>query len=209
LIAPPWPVTVGRKSSQLHAEQEECRTFHYSPVARPEFGNAGCRPTDTLRRIKYDHLHLIEYLILPGFTLANTNIAIDLSWEQLLGNLIAIGILAGLLVGKPLGIMLFSVAAVTMGACRLQVDLTWKHIFGAGLLGGIGFTMSIFIASLAFAADASLINTSKLAIMLASLLAGSLGCIWLKMLSKSETEPSMPKRQTRSTRRTMATLRLL
>ena len=67
---------------------------------------------------------------------------------------------------------------------RLPNDLTWRHIFGAGLLGGIGFTMSIFITNLAFAEQAAIINASKMAILVASLAAGTLGYGWLRLCSR-------------------------
>ena len=88
----------------------------------------------------------------------------------------------GLVVGKPIGITLLSFAAVAAGVCRLPLDLNWKHIFGAGLLGGIGFTMSIFITTLAFTGQPGNINASKIAILLASLTAGTIGFVWLKLL---------------------------
>lgn len=89
------------------------------------------------------------------------------------------GILAGLLLGKPVGITLFVFIAVFLGVCRLPLDMNWKHVFGAGLLGGIGFTMSIFITNLAFTGEPDLINASKIAILLASVTAGSIGFLWL------------------------------
>jgi NhaA family Na+:H+ antiporter len=100
--------------------------------------------------------------------------------------------MSGLVIGKPLGITLLSFLAVAIGACRLPLDLNWKHIFGAGLLGGIGFTMSIFITNLAFTGNAAEINGSKMAILLASLVAGVAGYLWLKLFGKhldSDVDP--------------------
>lgn len=74
--------------------------------------------------------------------------------------------------------------AVYIGICRLPLDLNWKHVFGAGILGGICFTMSIFITNLAFAGEANIINASKMAILLASLTAGTVGFLWLKLLGQ-------------------------
>jgi Na+:H+ antiporter, NhaA family len=96
--------------------------------------------------------------------------------------------MAGLVFGKPLGITLVVFIAVWLGVCRLPIDLKWRHVFGAGLLGGIGFTMSIFITSLAFAGEAAAINASKMAILLASLTAGTFGFVWLKLLA----QPAVP-----------------
>jgi len=73
-----------------------------------------------------------------------------------------------------------------MGICSLPMGLKWKHIIGAGMLGGIGFTMSIFITLLAFN-NASVVNTSKLAILIASLISGIIGWIWLKITLKKST----------------------
>ena len=101
---------------------------------------------------------------------------------QNLSNSNEAGILGGLVVGKPIGITLLSFVAVSIGICRLPLDLNWKHIFGAGLLSGIGFTMSIFITNLAFVGKTAAINDSKMAILLASLIAGTIGFLWLKFL---------------------------
>jgi NhaA family Na+:H+ antiporter len=124
----------------------------------------------------------VAFIILPIFALANTGIVVSSEWSQDLLSANSVGIIAGLLLGKPLGITLLSFAAVAAGVCRLPSDLKWPHIFGAGLLGGIGFTMSIFITNLAFTGDADTINASKMAILVASLTAGVLGFVWLKFL---------------------------
>ena len=92
----------------------------------------------------------------------------------------------GLVVGKPLGIFIVTFLAVTFGICTLPKNLNWKSIFGVGLLGGIGFTMSIFITLLAFE-DQNIINNSKLVILLASLTAGLLGFFTLKLSLKPFT----------------------
>ncbi|MDQ3711618.1 MAG: Na+/H+ antiporter NhaA [Acidobacteriota bacterium] len=128
----------------------------------------------------------VAFVILPLFALCNTGIVIGSDWFQGLGASNSSGIILGLLVGKPLGITLLSFFAVSTGICRLPLDLNWKHIFGAGILGGIGFTMSIFITNLAFTGESILINASKMAILLASLTAGTIGFLWLKLLGKPE-----------------------
>jgi NhaA family Na+:H+ antiporter len=135
-------------------------------------------PSHRLEHILYKP---VAFLILPIFALANTGIVISSGWMQGLASANSIGIISGLVVGKPLGITLFAGLAVAIGICRLPSDLGWKHVFGAGLLGGIGFTMSIFITNLAFTGDAAAITASKMAILLASVVAGSIGFIWLKL----------------------------
>lgn len=123
----------------------------------------------------------VTFLILPIFALANTGIVIGAGWATELLSANSLGIITGLVVGKPVGIVLFSFAAVALGLCRLPLDLSWRHVLGAGLLGGIGFTMSIFITNLAFEGAPEVINASKMAILLASLVAGVAGFVWLKL----------------------------
>lgn len=123
----------------------------------------------------------VTFIILPLFALANTGITIGAEWAKELATNNSLGIMLGLVAGKLVGVFLFSFAAVSLGLCRLPLDLAWRHIVGAGLLGGIGFTMSIFITNLAFTGQAELINASKMAILIASIVAGLLGFIWLKL----------------------------
>jgi NhaA family Na+:H+ antiporter len=127
----------------------------------------------------------VAFLILPVFALANAGILMGANWADDLNTSNSLGIFAGLVIGKPLGISLFVFLAVAIGICKLPSDMNWKHVVGAGLLGGIGFTMSIFITNLAFTGEAELINASKIAIFLASLLAGTLGFFWLRLLGNS------------------------
>jgi NhaA family Na+:H+ antiporter len=126
----------------------------------------------------------VAFLILPIFALANTGIIIGSGWAQELTSTNSLGILAGLVIGKPLGITLLSFLAVAIGICKLPLDLNWRHVSGASLLGGIGFTMSIFITNLAFTGQPEVISASKMAILLGSLTAGIIGFIWLKIFGK-------------------------
>ena len=132
----------------------------------------------------------VAFLILPLFALANTAIAVGGQWMQELASSNSLGIMLGLLLGKPLGVSLICYLAVAVGLCRLPADLTWRHIVGAGLLGGIGFTMSIFISNLAFAGAAPVIDASKIAVLLASTLAGLLGFFWLRAIPQSISQAS-------------------
>jgi len=127
----------------------------------------------------------VAFIILPIFALANTGIIIGSNWAQELTSANSLGIMGGLILGKPVGIALLSFIAVVMGICKLPTGLNWKHIFGAGLLGGIGFTMSIFITNLAFTGNANEITASKIAVLLASLIAGVFGYLWLRFLSNN------------------------
>jgi NhaA family Na+:H+ antiporter len=126
------------------------------------------------------------------FAVANTCIAIDSNWSEGLSHSNSIGILLGLVVGKPLGIFLFSFIGVSLGLCALPKDLKWTSIIGAGMLGGIGFTMSIFITLLAFKNDGEeVITYSKIAILIASFIAGTLGFLWLKFILKNPVKKTL------------------
>jgi len=121
----------------------------------------------------------VAFIILPLFALANTAVMINADWQQSLTEPIGAGILGGLIAGKPIGIMVISFIAVKLGICNLPSDIGWKHILGAGLLAGIGFTMSIFITLLAFDNDV-FINNAKFLILIASFVSGLLGFLWLQ-----------------------------
>jgi Na+:H+ antiporter, NhaA family len=122
----------------------------------------------------------VAFIILPLFAIANTCIPVAGNFLGGLSQRYTLGIISGLVIGKPLGIWLFSFMAVGLGLCKLPDGLNWKRITGAGFLGGIGFTMSIFITLMAFE-DAYIINTSKFAILMASVIAGITGYIILKL----------------------------
>ncbi len=125
----------------------------------------------------------VAFFILPLFAIANTGVSLGGNWQSGLAQTYSLGIIAGLVFGKPLGIFLFSFIAAGLGFCLLPTDLKWKNIIGAGFLGGIGFTMSIFITLLAFS-DADVINNSKIAILIASFIAGIIGFLWLRFTLK-------------------------
>ena len=127
----------------------------------------------------------VAFIILPVFALANTAIILNSDVGETLSQNYSIGIALGLIVGKPLGIFLLTFIAVSMGFCKLPDDLSWKSIIGVGFLGGIGFTMSIFITLLAFDND-DIINKAKFIILLSSLIAGFIGFISLKLILNKE-----------------------
>ncbi|WP_083322335.1 Na+/H+ antiporter NhaA [Hymenobacter lapidarius] len=145
------------------------------------FGN------DDEKSISYALQHFLHkpvaFFILPIFALANTAIVFGGQISQTLSENYSLGISLGLIVGKPLGIFLLTFLGVTFGICKLPKNLNWKSIVGIGLLGGIGFTMSIFITLLAFDNE-TIINNSKLVILIASLTAGLLGFLTLKLTLK-------------------------
>lgn len=120
----------------------------------------------------------VAFIVMPLFALANTGIVLTGQWMEGLMSANSLGIFTGLVVGKALGISLFSLLAVKVGLSRLPSDVSWRHIIGAGFLGGIGFTMSIFITLLAFE-NPQIIQASKISILISSLVAGGLGFLLL------------------------------
>ena len=129
------------------------------------------------------------YLIIPIFSLANAGVPIDFSsLGSIITHPVSMGITAGLVLGKLLGIAGFSWVAVKVGLTTLPAGLNFKHIIGVGLMGGIGFTMSIFIAELGFAHSAEDLLMAKTGILLASIIAGVSGFIWLYMSTDKNTE---------------------
>ena len=142
------------------------------------FGNGGEKSASYILQ---DALHKpVAYFILPVFALANTCILIDAGAIDSLGGAVSMGIILGLLLGKPLGVLFFTFLASVLKIASLPLDMKWAHIFGAGALAGIGFTMSIFITLLAFN-DYTVINASKLSVLIASVVAGVLGVIVLRI----------------------------
>lgn len=120
----------------------------------------------------------VAFFIVPLFALVNTSIALGEGWVAGLQTSNSLGIFMGLFIGKPLGIIALSLLAIRMGWSRLPTGVSWRHIIGAGFLGGIGFTMSIFITMLAFT-DPHMIQSSKITVLLTSLLSGVIGYLIL------------------------------
>lgn len=126
-------------------------------------------------------LHLTSaYLVIPVFSLANAGIPIDWSsLDSIATHPVSVGITVGLVMGKLIGIAGFTWLAVKLGLSTLPPDLNLKHIVGVSLMGGIGFTMSIFIAELAFAHRPEDLLMAKTGVLIASVLAGVSGFVWL------------------------------
>lgn len=135
-----------------------------------------------------DGLHSpVSLFVIPLFALANAGIPLDLAtMGEALAHPVTRGIIFGLVAGKFLGITGFSWIAVKTGLAKLPDDVGMRHVAGMGLLGGIGFTMSIFIADLSFPGQPEILVMAKTGIFAASLLAGILGCIWLSLAGNGE-----------------------
>lgn len=132
------------------------------------------------------YLHFpVAFVIIPLFALANTCIIFSGNWYNGLFSTISMGVIFGLFIGKPIGIFLFSWLAVSFGICELPANINWKHILGAGMLAGIGFTMSIFICLLAFN-DVQQIDEAKIAIIFGSSLSAIFGIAYLRIVSRTK-----------------------
>jgi NhaA family Na+:H+ antiporter len=144
-----------------------------------------------VQRMEHAMHPFVAFFILPLFALANAGIPVK---GEVLGSIsgnISLGIIFGLIFGKQIGIMLFTWLAVRLGLGRLPGDLNWKLIFGASCLAGIGFTMSIFIANLAFDDD-DLLLQAKIGIMAASLLAFIMGYTVLRLATSDRRQKRTP-----------------
>jgi NhaA family Na+:H+ antiporter len=128
----------------------------------------------------------VSFIVLPLFALSNAGVTFTSGvWGSLLTSRVAWGILLGLVVGKPLGIFALSKVAVRWGLAQLPNGVTWRQISAVGVLAGIGFTVSIFISSLAFDDGAHLME-AKTAVLAASLIAGAVGYLALRKEGGSE-----------------------
>lgn len=143
-------------------------------------------PVNKLQKLEHK-LHMpVNFLIIPIFALANTAIVLPENITATINTTLSWGIITGLLIGKPLGIFVASFIAVQLKWGTLPSQTSWRHIGGAGLLAGIGFTMSIFIATLAFKDNAT-IDIAKISALAGSFLSIIFGIIWIRFFCKPLT----------------------
>ncbi len=154
------------------AAQSNREASHQAAVQTLE--NITDRLLSPAQRLERDLHPWSTYLILPVFALSNAGITLSGGGGETLLDGVSLGIISGLVLGKPFGIYLASRLAVRLGLAELPPDLNWRQIFSASWLAGIGFTMSLFIANAGFS-DPALLNTAKLAILIASVAAGVVG----------------------------------
>ena len=141
-----------------------------------------------LQRLENGLHPLVAYVIVPLFALSNAGVELGTGITAALGSSVAYGIVAGLLVGKQAGILASAWLVVRMGWADLPGGVTWRHVWGAGCVAGIGFTMSLFIGELAFADSPDLLDVAKVAILATSVLAASIG--WAVLRSSTTSVPS-------------------
>jgi NhaA family Na+:H+ antiporter len=128
----------------------------------------------------------VTFGIIPLFAAANVGIRfLTLNIEQMLVHPVTWGVIIGLVAGKFLGISVMSWLAVKAGIAQLPSGVTWHHLLGTAWLGGISFTMALFISQLAFACNQTLLAAAKLGILISSVIAAGIGLLWLLQVTKT------------------------
>jgi NhaA family Na+:H+ antiporter len=131
---------------------------------------------------------------MPAFALANAGVLLNAGViSDAVSSPVSQGIFAGRVLGKVVGVTLFAWIAVRLGLCALPTGTRWAHVVGVGMLGGIGFAVSLFVTGLAFD-DAGLVTDAKIGLLAASLLAGVAGFLWLRSLPEAEQAPRPVRR---------------
>lgn len=161
---------------------------HLSAVQSIE---VACHDVETpLQRLEHALHPWVAYGVIPLFALANAGLSLKgIGISHIFNSTVTLGIILGLIVGKPLGITLFTYLSVKTGLAILPYRVKWLHILGAGFLGGIGFTMSLFITALSFS-ETNFINQAKFGILTASVVAGVTGLAILYISSRKIAEAS-------------------
>lgn len=138
-----------------------------------------------VQRLEHALQPTVTFFIMPLFALANAGVVFSSEAIASLAGHQSLGIIAGLVIGKPIGIMLFSFLVIHFGLAVMPTGATWRKLLGVAALGGIGFTMSIFIDNLAFT-DPTMVGVGKIAILLASVLAAIVGTILVFSASRDD-----------------------
>jgi NhaA family Na+:H+ antiporter len=134
--------------------------------------------TAPLQRLEHALAPIVTFFVLPVFALANAGVSVQETFVAALRSEVALGVVAGLFAGKQVGILAVTWLAVRLGLADLPAGVTWRQVHGVALLGGIGFTMSIFVAALAFP-DSDAQDLAKVGILVASLLSATIGLVAL------------------------------
>jgi NhaA family Na+:H+ antiporter len=169
-------------------EVPSAETANRVQVAAQTLETVADRMQSPAQRLEHSLLPWTTYLILPIFALANAGVTLE--FDQSLLSMVSIGIILGLVLGKALGITLFTWAAVRLRLADLPRNVSMRQIFGASWLAGIGFTMSLFIAGNAFRGNPDLLDEAKAGILVASVLAGVIGFILTYVTTQTHAETS-------------------
>jgi NhaA family Na+:H+ antiporter len=177
------------KSDTLDVTDEPLSRQRMATIAQ-NLEEAACNVQSPQQRIEHTLTPWVTFVVIPLFALVNADV--DFSEVRFIESLhkpVTVGVIAGLVLGKFLGISSFSFIAVKLHLVKLPAGLTWRYILGAAWLGGIGFTMSIFIGQLAFIGMPAQIDNAKLGILLGSFISAIIGTAWLFVCSQKK-QPS-------------------
>jgi NhaA family Na+:H+ antiporter len=185
-----------RSRTILHEFEDTCRLGR-EPLADQgrhaalQALETACQHAETpLQRLEHVLHPWVAFGIMPLFALANAGVCLTAEVASCLTNPVALGIIAGLVLGKPIGVTLFTWLSVRSGITTLPSGVTWRQIVGTGCLAGIGFTMSLFIAGLAFGGS-PLLDVAKIGIMVGSPVVGMIGWIALRFGSRNKEGETM------------------
>lgn len=163
----------GNPDDRTHMNMDQRAALHQMDIALIDVESP-------LQRMEHQLHPWVAFGVMPLFALSNAGVHLDSSLAEVLADRVTLGIVVGLVVGKQIGITLFTWLAVRTGLAALPVGVTWRQVYGMAWVGGIGFTMSMFIAGLALP-DAALVSEAKIGILAASIIAGAGG--WLALSS--------------------------
>jgi len=178
---------VRKITEKFECEDQSCG---YSILLNQEHMHAvqalelACHDVETpLQRLMHALHPWVAFLILPFFAMGNTGLTFHgIVFSEMVSNTVITGIIFGLVFGKPLGVMLFSYVSVKTGIASLPQGVRWSHIFGGAMLGGIGFTMSLFLADLSFS-EPQILNYARIAILTGSIFSAVIGMTFLGFVS--------------------------
>ena len=165
---------------RVGVEGRDVLTNHEQQIAIQMLENSCEAAQAPLQRIEHDLQLWVAFGIIPLFALANAGVHLDVDFATAMSNPVTLGVILGLVLGKPIGITLLAWLAVRFGLASLPHGVGWGQIHGVSWLGGIGFTMSLFVANLAFGEGSVLLDAAKIGVLSASAVAAAMGWILLR-----------------------------
>jgi NhaA family Na+:H+ antiporter len=175
---------------RCESDRDTIRASHDQKAALQEFETVVHQMESPLHRFEHLLTPYVAFFIMPLFALANAGVHIQGDFWDALLQPINLGIVAGLVIGKQVGIALSAWASIRWGIAELPFGVSWRHLYGVGILGGIGFTMSLFISNLAFT-DGALGSEAKIGILVGSLISGVIGFLVLRFGTNSTAVDSV------------------